>query len=682
GNCILVCNPDCQGRECGPDGCGGSCGECDAPAVCNQQGKCTAGCVDACEREGASVCIEGGVATCRDSDGDGCLEWDGPEPCPDGTGCIGGECRGCEPDCGGRECGPDGCGGSCGECPPGGSCNSEGRCMLCHDECQAGAFCLSESSYVQCADFDGDGCLELGEEQFCAPDERCDPLTGQCTGGGCNDECQPGEARCISAYSFTVCGQYDQDPCLEFGPEAKCPQGQPCDEATGRCMGSCTDECTGDEFVCTSPRRFSVCGEFDGDGCLEMSSPQPCPQGTRCNESARSCVGGCTDECQSGQSMCLDDWHYFKCGQFDNDPCSEWGPPEPCGSSERCDYQTGTCTSYSDCVPDAFEQDDDMDTATYLEFFTDQRHSICPAGDRDFWLVELPDPGYVVFETNGPAGDTMMRLFDDAGQEIAYDDDSGPDLFSRIELSLQPGKYFLVVYEYGGAGIIQEYYLTSSYEPCQPDCTGIECGPDPLCGFICGTCGPNEVCTPAGTCEPSGGHPGAGAYCDQNTGCDYGPGGANLCIEHPGQLQGFCSYTCTSNSDCSQDFFGGCCRQLAPGYSVCMQVDYCNVSLPGYLEPCSSMCLPDMMCVPDYGGNNVCLFTCDLPSGWCPAGGTCANPQVGGATGVCIPQGNNQFGEPCTLADACASGLLCLTLDEQHPGYCNRLCSSLFPCPA
>jgi hypothetical protein len=65
------CHPSCNKKECGWDGCGGSCGTCAAGLVCN-----------------AGIC--------------------GP----------------CVPDCAGRVCGPDGCGGSCGSCPAGQACST------------------------------------------------------------------------------------------------------------------------------------------------------------------------------------------------------------------------------------------------------------------------------------------------------------------------------------------------------------------------------------------------------------------------------------------------------------------------------------------------------------------------------------------------------------------------------
>ncbi|MBN1771592.1 MAG: hypothetical protein JXB32_10040 [Deltaproteobacteria bacterium] len=35
-----TCTPDCVGRECGDDGCGGTCGTCTAPRVCGPAGRC------------------------------------------------------------------------------------------------------------------------------------------------------------------------------------------------------------------------------------------------------------------------------------------------------------------------------------------------------------------------------------------------------------------------------------------------------------------------------------------------------------------------------------------------------------------------------------------------------------------------------------------------------------------
>ena len=88
---VCLCVPDCEGKECGGDGCGGSCGECQGPQ----------------------------------------------DTCVDGI-CV------CQPLCEGKDCGDDGCEGSCGECEEHWECDS-GICFYvpwCGDsECDAGEDC-------------------------------------------------------------------------------------------------------------------------------------------------------------------------------------------------------------------------------------------------------------------------------------------------------------------------------------------------------------------------------------------------------------------------------------------------------------------------------------------------------------------------------------------------------------
>jgi hypothetical protein len=44
GSCMQVCCPDCSGRQCGDDGCGGACGSCEPGCSCNSEGLCECGC--------------------------------------------------------------------------------------------------------------------------------------------------------------------------------------------------------------------------------------------------------------------------------------------------------------------------------------------------------------------------------------------------------------------------------------------------------------------------------------------------------------------------------------------------------------------------------------------------------------------------------------------------------------
>lgn len=77
-NCIecYECQPNCVGKECGSDGCGGSCGTCPDGKICNAAGECvSSGSGDTC-----SECL----AACQGLPG-----------CCTGCGCM------CEYECGG-----------------------------------------------------------------------------------------------------------------------------------------------------------------------------------------------------------------------------------------------------------------------------------------------------------------------------------------------------------------------------------------------------------------------------------------------------------------------------------------------------------------------------------------------------------------------------------------------------
>lgn len=100
-----LCQPACSGKQCGPDGCGGTCGTCVSFETC-LDGLC-------CEKK----------CTDKNCGPDGCGGNCGPCELP-GV-CLDGNC--CMPDCEGKNCGPNGCGGNCGSCETGMFCMN-GKC--------------------------------------------------------------------------------------------------------------------------------------------------------------------------------------------------------------------------------------------------------------------------------------------------------------------------------------------------------------------------------------------------------------------------------------------------------------------------------------------------------------------------------------------------------------------------
>ncbi len=184
--CVVstACQPDCEGKPCGDDGCGGSCGVCPeglecvpgadgAPLCavpksplgtpCTQGSTCASGTCAALTPGGELVCAQPCDLLCPA--GMRC------DPTLAGQAGVPGGAAGlcapaaCQRSCQDRACGDDGCGGSCGACPSGGVCDG-GSCreLTCEDVPEVGC-CVGDMLHT-CAD----GALV---EQDCGAEPHC-----------------------------------------------------------------------------------------------------------------------------------------------------------------------------------------------------------------------------------------------------------------------------------------------------------------------------------------------------------------------------------------------------------------------------------------------------------------------------------------------------------------------------
>lgn len=104
------CSPFCDGKNCGPDGCGGFCGGLSGGCPNPSQYTCT---ID--QICGFCFLYLGALPSC--------FRFVGFHEC------VFFACEsGCKPDCTFRQCGPDNCGGSCGNCSVGYQCNELQQC--------------------------------------------------------------------------------------------------------------------------------------------------------------------------------------------------------------------------------------------------------------------------------------------------------------------------------------------------------------------------------------------------------------------------------------------------------------------------------------------------------------------------------------------------------------------------
>jgi hypothetical protein len=332
---ICLCDKQCKGKQCGDDGCGGSCGTCPENGVCTDKGLCK------CQPD----------CTGKTCGGDGCGGSCGS--CPAGKTCIGGtECV--NVSCEDKECGDDGFGGTCGFCPEGKLCGGDYKCV-CPGTCQ-GKECGEDGCGNVCGPACPEGqycklnqCLKLETVGSCQ--DKCNEMSEQCW---CDKFCH-GNGDCCD----DVC---DVCPALPFCCAENCPLDGTCGQDNG-CGAPCECpppwECTGEGFCCFPHCDGLTCGGDDGCGF-----PCDCPPGSKCEDGVCVCVpdcdvwdecgddgcGGSCGECLPGQTCeswgaCTQDWDKL-CQPHE---CGDWGGG--CSCTLDCVLNNNCCPNICEACP-------------------------------------------------------------------------------------------------------------------------------------------------------------------------------------------------------------------------------------------------------------------------------------------------------------------------------------------
>ncbi|MEC9071243.1 MAG: hypothetical protein VX938_02645, partial [Myxococcota bacterium] len=315
---VCVCEPQCVGKECGPDGCGGLCGECTDGGVCDDvKGLCE--CSPVCDGKQCGP--------------DGCGSECGQ--CLDGLTCdvVSGSCF-CEPDCAGKFCGPDGCGGLCGECAVGdaacvdgscveyecgdGICTEGENCVLCGMDCPSQDNCfINAFSSCGCGGLGtkkcGAGCdwLPCMEPECCPGEPDSCGACQVCVGGTCQDtfQCAQGDQEPCGKCGVRTClldGSCSWGPCTHQETQQVLPDEHCCDDTDCSPCQQCDTEtwaCVDREKVCDTPGEvLGSCGEFGcgvetcGADCTTTSCADPeCCVTEDCVDQAcneKACLGG------------------------------------------------------------------------------------------------------------------------------------------------------------------------------------------------------------------------------------------------------------------------------------------------------------------------------------------------------------------------------------------------------
>lgn len=321
-----VCVPQCSGKECGDNTCGGVCNACPNGKSCDKNDKCQQNIVPcpsdcsghgSCEgTTGACTCYMGFAgASCN-----GCASGYGGYPvckktctndCSGNGTCNDGTCN-CDAGYSGTSCGTCGVGYTgypdCKKTCPGG-CNTHGTCNDGTCSCYTG--------------FSGTSCSS------CAPGYAGYPVCEKSCPADCNGygSCSNGTCSCDPGYSGTSCGTC-----------ASGYSGYPICEKT--CTNDCSGHggCNGGTCSCTAGYSGTSCNAcasgYSGYPNCTKSCPNDCSGNGSCNAGTCSCYTGYSgtscNTCASGYSG------YPTCTKT----C-----PSDCNGHGTC--SNGTCSCYS-----------------------------------------------------------------------------------------------------------------------------------------------------------------------------------------------------------------------------------------------------------------------------------------------------------------------------------------------
>lgn len=288
-----TCEPQCAGKCCGSNGCGGTCPNACVPGEVCDLGTCQ------CKQD----------VSCTTN-----------EDCPPDFYCdlTVNECKPvvCNPQCEGKCCGSDGCGSTCPN-----SCPTDYVCNMSTCQCELDTTCTSDS---QCPTMhccrDGTcvpaacGNMQCGYDYICEfscgtcpAGSTCNYETGQCIPDTPGDLCPTGQ-ECTPMSDDGLMGCIIPPDTIPAG-NASCSPDAPCD---GNYTCYCMDvDCTQQICIenCGACPTGQTCWDVFGGGqwlCLTSSGGVP-PNAPACGTD-NSCQGNasCFQETSTGNLICIE----------------------------------------------------------------------------------------------------------------------------------------------------------------------------------------------------------------------------------------------------------------------------------------------------------------------------------------------------------------------------------------
>ena len=213
----------------------------------------------------------------------------------------------------------------------------------CENRCNEGQVQCVTGGFQVCGNYDADSCLEWGPVTPCDTGEKC--TDGKCQAGGV-DDCVKLAVRCDpdTTTEGTQSCELGQDGFYHWSQTTACDTGETC--SAGKCSSTCHDECAEDSRQCAGD-GYQVCADHNSDGCMDWGPITACQRGETCSNG--NCSVECTNECANGAKRCDGVGGYQQCGDFDADSCLEWGSTIACADGETCSNGVCGATCQNEC---------------------------------------------------------------------------------------------------------------------------------------------------------------------------------------------------------------------------------------------------------------------------------------------------------------------------------------------
>lgn len=682
---IASCTPNCTGRICGDDGCGGSCGDCPSGNKCDfVSGQCK---VDVCAVvPGPGCCAGNTLIRCNNgvpeqtscsytaSIGGQC-GWAGssyscdakgldsgdpqfPKACPAGV---------CQPYCGSNKCGGDGCGGSCGTCPAGLVCNWGSCEPPCQPKCAVDSTKPSvPGKKYDCGNSDGCGgscgCPSDMECQVttpygygkCVPKPKneCGDVEQPCCDGNKYKKCVLNKAGTVKSLVVEDCAATPGNICTwksngANGPVFGCGTvlyTDPTGASTKYCK-TCTPSCAGK--VCGDDGCGGSCGTCPNGGVCHKTGqcigPEGCGgaplQGCCDGNTRRICIKGSpkdkaqvyVDDCQNGCGWNAKTQNY-SCYPTNGPTADPAGTPMACGcigscwgkscGDDGCGGSCGACADGKVCTPKGSCCVPQCDGKQCGDNGCGGQCGTCGAGTEcDVDKCVASPPPATCANTPWQGNCKGETLQFCSGNQVLTEDCS-KDKSCGWNAAIG-------AYSCGTSGGTDPSGVYPKAAPgtkpvCTPQCNGKQCG-DNGCGGSCGSCVNGAICGSKGLCEPD---LNLKKWYTPSNGCCYAGGKEMVQKWVVGGVQ---PTACAAGEVCGKDpvTFHMVCA--APGNvlppkadEICQDCGTCAGKKPCETNACGQLCggcKPSTQTVCNYGTG-----LCEKPMGGASCDGLCGQP--------------------------------------------------------